>query len=62
PMEVRRRIGYLPEHNPLYKELYVQEYLLFIAGLHGIRNKSQRVADMIELTGLTREQKKPIGA
>ena len=49
PMEVRRRIGYLPEHNPLYKELYVQEYLLFIAGLHGIRNKSQRVADMIAM-------------
>jgi ABC-2 type transport system ATP-binding protein len=61
-MEVRRRIGYLPEHNPLYKDMYVREYLDFVAGLHGIKNKKSRVAEMVEMTGLTREQNKPIGA
>ena len=62
PMEVRRRIGYLPEHNPLYKDLYVKEYLSFVAGLHKISNKRKRVAEMIEITGLEKEQKKRIGA
>lgn len=61
PMEVRKRIGYLPEHNPLYKDLYVKEYLSFVAGLHHIKNKKQRVAEMIERTGLEREQHKIIG-
>lgn len=61
-MEVRRRIGYLPEHNPLYKDMYVREYLNFVAGLHDIKNKKSRVAEMVEMTGLTREQNKPIGA
>lgn len=62
PIEVRRNIGYLPEHNPLYLNMYVREYLRFVAGLHGIRRPGQRIADMIELTGLGREQHKPIGA
>ncbi len=62
PMEVRKRIGYLPEHNPLYKDMYVKEYLHFIAGLHKIPNRKSRVEEMIEMTGLTREQKKLIGA
>ena len=61
-MEVRRRIGYLPEHNPLYKDMYVREYLDFVAGLHGIKNKKSRVAEMVEMTGLTQEQNKLIGA
>ena len=61
PMEVRKRIGYLPEHNPLYKDLYVKEYLSFVAGLHSIKNKKQRVGEMIERTGLEREQHKIIG-
>lgn len=61
-MEVRQQIGYLPEHNPLYKDLYVKEYLHFVAGLHKVKNKSKRVAEMIEMTGLGREQKKQIGA
>ncbi len=61
PLEVRAKIGYLPEHNPLYKELYVKEYLAFVAGLHKIKNKKQRVAEMIERTGLGREQNKIIG-
>jgi ABC-2 type transport system ATP-binding protein len=62
PIEVRRNIGYLPEHNPLYKEMYVKEYLTFVAGLHKIKKKRRRVDDMIEMTGLTREQNKPIAA
>ncbi|HMQ48818.1 MAG TPA: gliding motility-associated ABC transporter ATP-binding subunit GldA [Saprospiraceae bacterium] len=61
-MEVRRQIGYLPEHNPLYKDLYVKEYLSFVAKLHHIANIPQRVAEMIEMTGLGREQHKQIGA
>ncbi|MBL7792423.1 MAG: gliding motility-associated ABC transporter ATP-binding subunit GldA, partial [Saprospiraceae bacterium] len=62
PMEVRRLIGYLPEHNPLYKDMYVREYLAFIAGIHHIPQASRRIAQMIEMTGLGREQRKPIGA
>jgi ABC-2 type transport system ATP-binding protein len=62
PMEVRRRIGYLPEHNPLYKDMYVKEYLGFVARLHKVDNGRQRVAEMIERTGLGREQHKLIGA
>lgn len=62
PIEVRERIGYLPEHNPLYKEMYVKEYLTFIAGMHKIRKPAKRVAEMIEMTGLGREQHKHISA
>lgn len=61
-MEVKKRIGYLPEHNPLYPEMYVREYLEFVAGIHKIPNKKQRVEEMIELVGLTVERKKKIGA
>lgn len=62
PMAVRRLIGYLPEHNPLYKDMYVKEYLQFVGGLHKVKNLKRRVAEMIELTGLEREQYKLIGA
>ena len=62
PMEVRERIGYLPEHNPLYKDMYVKEYLGFVAGLHQLANPKSRVQEMIEMTGLEREQHKLIGA
>jgi ABC-2 type transport system ATP-binding protein len=61
-METRRRIGYLPENNPLYKDMYVREYLNFVAGLHKTPNPRARVAEMIERTGLTLEFRKPIGA
>lgn len=61
-LEVRKRIGYLPEHNPLYLEMYVKEYLEFIAGIHHIDKKKKSVAEMIELTGLQIEQNKKIGA
>ncbi|WP_246141709.1 gliding motility-associated ABC transporter ATP-binding subunit GldA [Phaeodactylibacter luteus] len=62
PMEVRRNIGYLPEHNPLYLDMYVREYLQFIARLHKISKPARRIAEMVELTGLGREQHKLIGA
>lgn len=61
-MAVRRNIGYLPEHNPLYLDMYVKEYLRFIGELHRIKNLKNRVAEMIELVGLTREQSKKIGS
>jgi len=61
-MEVRKRIGYLPEHNPLYLDMYVKEFLAFTAGLHKIKNTDARVKEMIGLTGLEIEQNKKIGA
>ncbi len=61
PVEVRRHLGYLPEHNPLYKEMYVHEFLLMCASVHGLDRKKARVADMIEMTGLVPEQNKRIG-
>ncbi|MCH2084598.1 MAG: gliding motility-associated ABC transporter ATP-binding subunit GldA [Saprospiraceae bacterium] len=62
PMEVRERIGYLPEHNPVYKEMYVKEYLNFIARMHKIKDIKGRVGEMIEMTGLEREQHKHISS
>ncbi len=61
-MEVRKQIGYLPEHNPLYLDMYVKEFLEFVGGIHKLPNIKSRVAEMIELTGLQVEQKKKIGA
>lgn len=62
-IEVRKNVGYLPEHNPLYLEMYVKEYLEFIAGIHHLNgSKQKRIAEMIEMTGLQVEQKKKIGA
>lgn len=61
-LEVRKQVGYLPEHNPLYLDMYVKEYLEFISGLHHLKNVNQRIAEMIEMTGLQVEQKKKIGA
>lgn len=60
-IEVRKQIGYLPEHNPLYMDMYVKEYLMFAASVYQLSNKSQRVKEMIELTGLQVEQNKKIG-
>ena len=64
PLEVKRSLGYLPEHNPLYLEMYVREYLSFVGKLHGLRGKNlkARVDEMIELCGLAREQHKLIEA
>lgn len=63
PMEVRKRVGYLPEANPLYFEMYVREYLEFSAGIHGIgKERGKRIEEMISLTGLGKEAHKKIGA
>lgn len=61
PLQVRTKTGYLPENNPLYLEMYVKEFLIFIASIHKLPNKKKRVDEMIELTGLHVEQKKKIG-
>lgn len=61
-MDVRRQIGYLPEHNPLYKDMYIREYLHFVAGLHKVPRPNEAVDNMIERTGLTRERHKIIGS
>ena len=63
PMRVKRRTGYLPEHNPLYLDMYVHEYLDFMAGIYGLGSsqKSARIAEMIHLCGITQEQNKKIG-
>ncbi len=62
-LETRRKIGYLPESNPLYYEMYVREYLHFCAGIYKLGNNATKtVAEMIGLTGLTIESNKKIGA
>jgi len=63
-IEVRKNVGYLPEHNPLYLDMYVKEYLHFIGGLHKMSNNqlAKRVPEMIDSVGLQVEQNKKIGA
>ncbi|HEV8273714.1 MAG TPA: gliding motility-associated ABC transporter ATP-binding subunit GldA [Chitinophagaceae bacterium] len=61
PLETKKKIGYLPELNALYYDMYVREYLGFIAELHKIKNQKSKVESVIELTGLTIESKKKIG-
>jgi len=61
PISAKRKIGYLPEANPLYHEMYIREYLDFIAGVHGIADKKTAIASVIQLTGLTPESTKKIG-
>ena len=60
-MAVRRKVGYLPESNPLYPDMYVREYLRFVAGLYGLKDGRERAEHMIEITGLTPERNKLIG-
>lgn len=60
PIEVKSKIGYLPEHNSLYTDMYVKEFLTFVASMYSISNKKQRVKDMIALVGLGIEQDKKI--
>lgn len=59
---VKRMIGYLPEHNPLYTDLYVEEYLEMAAGFYKISSPAARLREMIDLTGLGNERHKKIGA
>ena len=62
PLEIKKKIGYLPESNALYYEMYVREYLGFIAEVHRLNGKTKRrVEEIIDLTGLASESKKKIG-
>lgn len=62
-LEVRKRVGYLPESNPLYYDMYVREFLEFVAGVHQLgKAASERIAAVIRLTGLEPERHKKIGA
>src|SRR6476619_4760058 len=53
PLEVKKKIGYLPEANPLYYDMYVKEYLQFVAGLHQLKGIKEAVNRAVTLTGLT---------
>jgi len=61
-LEIRKSIGYLPEQNPLYTDLYIKEFLEITAGFYKIQNKQRCILEMIELTGLGDEQHKKIRA
>lgn len=61
PLEVKKRIGYLPEANPLYYDMYVREYLAFVAGAHKVKDAKNAVNHVIDITGLAPESKKKIG-
>lgn len=60
-LEIRRLTGYLPESNPLYLDMYVQEYLHYAAGFYQVNEPAKRVKQMLEMTGLGVEQHKKIG-
>ena len=61
PLDARKKIGYLPEANPLYYDMYVREYLDFIAGVHQVNKASHRIEEVIGMTGLQPESHKKIG-
>ena len=61
-LETRKLIGYLPENNPLYLDMYVKEYLTFVGKIYKVKNLKERVAEMIKAVGLEVEQNKKIGA
>lgn len=61
-LKTQEKIGYLPENNPLYLEMYVKEYLSFIGKIYKVKNIKERVNEVIELVGLQKEQHKVIGA
>lgn len=61
PLETKKKIGYLPELNALYYDMYVREYLGFVAEIHKVENQKAKIESVIELTGLTVESKKKIG-
>lgn len=61
PIATKKKVGYLAEANPLYFDMYVKEYLDFIGGVHNLKNRNGRIKEVIELTGLTIEQRKKVG-
>jgi len=60
-LKVKEKIGYLPEHNPLYTDMYIKEYLNFVAKIYKVENLNNRITEIIQQTGLTAEQSKKIG-
>lgn len=60
PLDVKKRLGYLPETNPLYKDMYVKEYLHYVATIYQMPLPHAKVGEMIAMTGLTKEQDKKI--
>jgi ABC-2 type transport system ATP-binding protein len=60
-LQVKAKIGYLPEHNPLYTDMYVKEYLSFVGGIYKVENLNNRIAEIIIQIGLMPEQNKKIG-
>jgi ABC-2 type transport system ATP-binding protein len=61
PLDIKKKIGYLPELNALYYDMFVREYLAFLAEIHAVNNKKQAVENAIGIVGLTAESKKKIG-
>lgn len=61
PLKTKQKVGYLPEQNPLYPDMYVREYLHFMGKLHRVKNLKPRIEEMIAVCGLTAEQHKLIG-
>ena len=61
PLKVKAKVGYLPESNPLYHEMYIREYLDFIGGINGVKNRSKKIEALINQTGLGSESNKQIG-
>jgi ABC-2 type transport system ATP-binding protein len=61
PLETKCRVGYLPERNPVHEDMYVKEYLQFVAGVHRVANRSERVEEVIAEVGLAPEVHKRIG-
>jgi ABC-2 type transport system ATP-binding protein len=61
PLEGKKKIGYLPEANPLYYDMYVREYLDFVADVHGVPDKKKRIEEVIQTVGLSLESKKRVG-
>ena len=59
-LKVKAKIGYLPEHNPLYTDMYIKEYLTFVGRIYKVQNLNNRITEIIQQTGLTDEQSKKI--
>ncbi len=59
-LELKKKVGYLPEQNPLYLDMYVKEFLSFVGRIHNVKQLKNRVAEMVEMTGLELEQNKKI--
>ena len=59
-IEAKRKIGYLAEHNPLYNDMYIREFLSFIASIYQVSDKAKRINELIDITGLGKEQNKKI--